>query len=244
MNKHFQTTGIVIRKTELNESDRIITVLTPDIGKIDCIAKGARRISSKFCGRLELFNEIKINCFQGRELATLNETELITCFADTQDLNKHRVLFYMAEISNRLIQQNQQIEGIYQLIRDTLENIGNSEKTEILLHSYLIKLLTSIGFLPQWNRCSVCGDKLDISSTIRLNGNSNPACQKCFCQSDRLIEPSSVKWVNFMQNYGLSDILKVSPGERESGFVWIWLKETLDGLLSSPLKSEEFLVQS
>ena len=241
MNKHFSTTGIVIRKTDLNEADRIITVLTEDRGKIDCIAKGARRFSSKFCGRLELFSQIKINCYQGRELAIINEAELISCFSDTQDLRKHRVLFYLAELTNRLVHPSQQIEGAYQLIAETLSHIGSSEKTEILLHSYLIKLLTITGFIPPWNRCSKCGVPLDLEKSVRMSFNSSPICHGCASASGEILNTAIIKLVNFMQNHPLSGILNVKPSAEESDFVWHWLRGILDELLSSPIKSEEFL---
>ena len=241
MNKHFSTTGIVIRKTDLNEADRIITVFTEDRGKIDCIAKGARRFTSKLCGRLELFNQIKISCFQGRELATINEAELINCFSDTQDLKKHRLLFYMAELTNKLIQHNQHIDGAYELITEILGHTGTSEKLDTLLHSYLIRLLTLTGFLPHWNRCSKCSITLSLSEPVGMSLNSSPLCPDCSSVSDKRLSPAFIKWVNFMQNYPLSDALKVKPSEAENGFVWQWLRGILDELLSGPIKSEEFL---
>ena len=242
MNKNFKTTGIIIRKINLNEADRIISVLTKDYGKIDCIAKGARKLKSKFCGRLELFYHVKLTCFQGRELAILNEADIIDCPVETKDINKHKILFYISELTNKLIQSGQQIEGAYPLLLDTLKHIDNSNKTAVLLHSYLIKLLTLTGFLSPWNKCAKCNESLDINKPIYLSSvNANTACHSCATSTDKLIDTSLLKWINYMQNYPLSDAIKVKVEENDYQNVWQWLQNILGGLFDKPLRSEEFL---
>jgi DNA repair protein RecO (recombination protein O) len=244
MNKHFKTTGIVIRKIDLNEADRIVTVLTDEFGKIDCIAKGARRLKSKFCGRLELFYQVDLTCFQGRELTNLNEIHLLSAFPEEKDVNKHRILFYIAELTNKLIQSDQQIEGAYPLLFDTIQHLKNSDKLEIILHAYLIKLLTLAGFLSPWNKCGICNHPLNLEHLICLSAtDAHVVCQDCCSPADNPLSIPIIKWVNFMQNYPLSDALKVKVDEKDHQSVWIWLQEVLGNLLTSPIKSEGFLQQ-
>ena len=241
ISKHFKTTGIIIRKINLNDADRIITVLTDDYGKIDCIAKGARRIKSKFCGRLELFNHINLTCFQGRDLAILNEAYLLEGFLETKNFDKHKILFFIAELTNKLIQTNQQIEGIYPLLKDVLNHIDSSKKPDTVLHSYLIKLLTLTGFLPPWNKCAICNDKLNVKNTIYLNSvDANVVCGGCKTHADSIIDISLLKWINFMQNYPISDALKVQI-KNEDRKVWQWLQNILNNLISGPMATEKFL---
>ncbi len=242
MNKHFKTTGVIIRKINLNEADRIISILTKDYGKIDCIAKGARRLKSKFCGRLELFYHVKLTCFQGKELAILNEIDIVDCPVETKNINKHRTLFYITELTNKLIQAGQQIEGVYPLLLDTLNYINNSDKEDVILHSYLIKLLTLTGFLAPWNKCAKCNKSLDVSNPIYIsNINANAACHNCVTSVDKLIDTSLLKWINYMQNYPLSDAIKVKVEDSDYQTVWRWLQDILGNLFNYPIKSEEFL---
>lgn len=242
MKRHFKSNGIIIRKTDFNEADRIVTILTDDCGKIDCIAKGARRLKSKFCGRLELFYNINLTCFQGRNLANLNEAHLLSAFPEEKDVNKHRILFYIAELTNKLIQSDQQIDGAYPLLLDTLQNLKNSDKLEIILHAYLIKLLTLTGFLSPWNKCGICSHPLNLENLICLSAtDAHVVCQDCSSPADSPLSVPLIKWVNFMQNYPLSDVLKVKVNEKDHQSVWIWLQGILENLLSSPIKSEKFL---
>jgi DNA repair protein RecO (recombination protein O) len=242
LNKHFQTKGIIIRKVDLNEADRIVTVLTEDNGKIDCIAKGARRIKSRFCGRLDLFNHVRLTCFRGRDLAIINEVHLLDYFTDTKETTKHSVLFYLSELTSRLIQSGQHIEGVYHLLLDTLSHISSSCKTKNLFHSYLIKLLTLTGFLPVWNKCVACSTVFDLANPVYLSYmDSNPVCHKCHTSADRIIEAPLIKWINFMQIYPLSDTIKVSVAEPDHNSVWLMLQNILGNILNNPLKSEESL---
>ncbi len=242
MNKNFKTKGIIIRKVDFGEADRIVTVLTEDFGKIDCIAKGARRIKSKFCGRLELFNHVLLNCFQGKDLAYLNETEVLGSLSETKELDRHRVQFYMAELTHKLIQPEQELMGAYRLLQDALRVLDDTVKYETVLQSYLIKLLTLSGFLPPWNHCSSCNDKLDLNDPIHLDHlDRHVLCSSCSTADDAPMNIALIKWINYMQNYPLSQAIQVQPEEKDQRFVWEWLQNLLDPLLSSPLKSEVFL---
>jgi len=243
MNRNLSTEGIVIRKTDLNEADRIVTLLTRDFGKIDCIAKGARRIKSKFCGRLELFCHVRIVGYQGRDLVTLDETQLLQTFPQDKNLEQHRALFFIAETTHKLIQSHQVIEGAYPLLLETLNHLGRTARTEGILFPYLIRLLTLTGFMPSWHACAICGEPLNLKNLISLRlEDAHAVCADCHHPADRTITPAVTKWINFMQNYPLSETLRVTAAPEQHAEVWGWLKEVLQNILSAPLKSEGFLV--
>ena len=62
----YQTEAIIIRKTKLGEADRILTLYTPDLGKIQGIAKGVRRPKSRLSGHLELLTHSQVTLVRGR----------------------------------------------------------------------------------------------------------------------------------------------------------------------------------
>lgn len=242
MNKQFKTTGIIIRKFDLNDADRIVTVLTKEHGKINCIAKGARRLKSRFCGRLELLYEVSFDCFQGRSLASINEAHVLSAFSEEKDLEKYRTLFYLSEITNKLIQEGQLIEGVYPLVCETLTELKNDSSTEIVLHAFLIKMLTLTGFLSPWNRCATCDDSLNPKKPIWLSlTDASTICTDCKTSGDRILTIGLVKWINYMQHYPLSEVVKVKVEKRDHQSVWEWLQGVLANTLSTPVKSEGFL---
>lgn len=234
-----------MRKFDLNEADQILTVLTKDCGKISFLAKGIRRIKSRFCGKAELFYEVEINGFQGKGLCHLNEVNIINSrsFFDS-DLNTKGVLFYIAEITQKLIQDDQCIDGVYELLLDTLNHL-NGERDEIVLHTYLIKLLTKLGFMAPWDHCSRCNIKLDLNETNFLNHSEISILKSEYASPlDKPIKSSFIKWVNFMQSYPLSEINKVTINSDEQTDVWNLIQSGLRNILDRSLRSEEFLLKT
>jgi len=77
--KQINTHAIILNRIDYGEADRILTLLTPDHGKLTLIAKGVRRIKSKLAGGIELFSVSEISFIKGRsDMGTLISTRLIT----------------------------------------------------------------------------------------------------------------------------------------------------------------------
>lgn len=75
--KQLVTTAIILQRTDYGEADRILTVLTPDHGKLRLMAKGVRRVKSKLAGGIELFSVSHITFIRGRgDMGTLASTRL------------------------------------------------------------------------------------------------------------------------------------------------------------------------
>ncbi len=243
MSKDFKTTGIILRKFNLNEADRILSVLTADMGKIECIAKGARKIKSKFTGRVEMFNQVEITCHKGRTLENLKEVDIISSQSIcSMTLETHSTLFYIAEITNQLIQEGQQVDGAYELLEDTLKTLQNSEDCEAVLHAYLIKMFTLLGFMSPWDHCAISGERLDIEKPVFLSLAYGSAISVGYqTEKDPRLPAPMVKWINFMQKYPMEAILKVksTPGERRQA--WRLIELIMQNILHKPLKSESFL---
>jgi DNA repair protein RecO len=84
------TTAIILRRTDFGEADRILTLLTPDHGKLRLMAKGVRRPKSKLAGGIELFSVSKISFIRGRgEIGTLISAQLNTHYGTiVKDINR------------------------------------------------------------------------------------------------------------------------------------------------------------
>lgn len=81
--KQLLTQGIILGRTDYGEADRILTLLTPDYGKLHLLAKGVRKVKSKLAGGIELFSVSHITFIQGRgDMGTLISTRLIRHYGD------------------------------------------------------------------------------------------------------------------------------------------------------------------
>src|SRR5205807_2254194 len=76
----YKEQGIVLRSMKLGEADKIVTILTQGSGKIRAVAKGIRRTNSKFGARLEPLTHVSLLLYQGRNLDTVTQAEIISPF--------------------------------------------------------------------------------------------------------------------------------------------------------------------
>src|SRR5881296_3888223 len=76
----YKEQGIVLRSAKLGEADKIVTILTQGSGKIRGVAKGIRKTHSKFGARLEPFTHVSLMLYEGRNLDTVTQAEIISPF--------------------------------------------------------------------------------------------------------------------------------------------------------------------
>jgi DNA repair protein RecO len=116
MPRYLSTTAIVINKKSVKESDLLVTLLTPNLGKIVAIAKGIKNIKSSRLGTIQLGNLIKAQLYQKNDFLWLSESQTIVSFLQTdKSLAQLNLLFYFLEIINHFIAENQQIENVFDI---------------------------------------------------------------------------------------------------------------------------------
>ncbi len=150
--KNLTTSCIILGHKNLGENDRIIFLYTEKRGKIRAIAKGARKLTSKFTGHLETLNPCEIELYFGPRQTII--TEVISkknLLKNIKDLKTIEATLKIAEITNRMIFEDQIIENLIPLIKETLNKITtNKEKIELIKNAYIIKLLNKTGFGPDF----------------------------------------------------------------------------------------------
>jgi DNA repair protein RecO len=145
MDRYTSTIGLVINKKTSKEADLVITLLTPKMGKIVALAKGAKNIKSSRLGNLQLGNLIKVQLYQKNNFIWLSESQNIDSFLQTKkNLAQLNLLFYFLEIVNQFIAENQQIENIFDISKNIITAINKN-----FIHQYIqneILFIETLGF--------------------------------------------------------------------------------------------------
>lgn len=145
MEKYQNTIGIVINKKTVKETDLLITLLTPQYGKIIALAKGAKNIKSSRLSSLQLGNTIKVQLYKKNDYVWLSEAKTIIPFLQfDKSLTQINLLFYFLEILNRLIAENQQIEGIFRISQEIVDAINQNQLNRYIKNEILF--LETLGF--------------------------------------------------------------------------------------------------
>jgi DNA repair protein RecO (recombination protein O) len=143
----FSAEGVVLKRRNYGEADRIITVFTKDRGKLTAIAKGVRKLTSRKKGSIEPGTLAKFHFVKGRHWEILTQVQLISTFPGLrQSLVRITQLHQLLEIIDHLTVENQESPEVYHVFIDTLHVLEQpGAKKGLLLHNIRV-ILKSLGF--------------------------------------------------------------------------------------------------
>lgn len=173
--------GIIIAENNMGDFDKMLTMLTPNVGKISCVAKGARRPKSSLLAGTQLFSFGEYLMFKGTNTYHINSCEIIEIFYELRnDLEKLTYAMHINKIILDVTTENQNSFNILQLYLNTLYTISKTKKgLELVLAIFKIRLLTYLGFKPKIDKCVQCNQKENIVYfSIRDDGIKCIACAK------------------------------------------------------------------
>ncbi len=146
MEKHLKTKAIVLKRSNYKEADRLVTLYTEDKGKITTIAKGIRKTTSSKRGHLELFNLVDIEAIDHKGWYILTQAQSIETFSKIkEDLTVTAYAYYISEIFEKLVTEDEPNDVLFRLLRKTLTFIDKFP-TLTLVNAFNLKLLKLLGF--------------------------------------------------------------------------------------------------
>lgn len=171
--RSFKTEGVVLKRRDFGEADRILTVFTLQKGKISVVAKGVRRITSRRAGNVELLNRVSMYLYQGKGMPILTEAEGIENFSSLKEnLKLSTVAFHIIELVDKLTAENQENRILYEHLVQVLKRMKKNPR-QILIRAFEVKILSNLGFLSFLGKKTF--EKLQLSSwdeieKIQING--------------------------------------------------------------------------
>jgi DNA repair protein RecO (recombination protein O) len=211
--RNYQTEAIIIKKTKLGEADRIITLYTPHLGKVQAVARGVRRPRSKMSGHLELLTHSLVSLARGKNIDTVTGTQTIDSFLQLKsDLRLASYALYATELVNQFGAENLENQPLFELLLQTLHRLQSGEDNELVLRYFEIHLLNETGYRPQLAQCVACHAKLEAvtnSFSPRAGGLLCPACHQG--QSGYPLSANAQKVLLLLQNndYSAASGLKI-----------------------------------
>jgi DNA repair protein RecO (recombination protein O) len=157
----YRDDAVVLRVQKLGESDRIVTLLTRGHGRVRAVAKGVRRVTSRFGGRLEPFGHIDVQLMEGRSLDIISQVEGIDLYAKRLhgDYPRYTVASAISEAAERLTPiEREPALRIFQLSLGALRSLAVSDHAgTLVLDAYLLRAMSAAGWAPALRGCAVCG---------------------------------------------------------------------------------------
>jgi DNA repair protein RecO (recombination protein O) len=179
----FETESLILKTYPLAEADKIVVFLTQSNGLVRGVAKGAKRLKSRFGGGLEPFSIVNLTFYQKeeRELVSISQIDLQKSFFESASNPLFLQKFaYLAELLSEFVPPHEPNERIYRMTRICLETAA--ERPEFLENIALyfeIWLLRLGGYLPSWDRCDNCKRSFGASENASLQVNFHLLCENC-----------------------------------------------------------------
>lgn len=157
------TDGLIIRETQTGEADRLVTVLTRDMGVIKAFVRGARSIKSRSLSATQLLSYSRFSVYMNREVYTIDEAEPIEVFYDVRrDVVRTALAMYFCELAGELAPRETDAQEVLSLTLNTLYKLSrNSLPTQQLKAIFELRLMSLSGYMPNLISCSVCGKYAD-----------------------------------------------------------------------------------
>jgi DNA repair protein RecO (recombination protein O) len=236
----------VLRRKDFGEADRILTLFTPELGKVRVVAKGIRKPRSRKAGHLELFTRAKLLVAKGRDLDIVTQAETAKAYRPLrEDLLRGAYAAYAVELLDRFTPEAQENREIYDLLSTALDWLCTSPDLALTARYYELHLLGLAGYQPELYRCVIGNEKIVAEDQFFSAADGGVVCARC--GQTRLppgavpVSMQTLKHLRYFQSnaYARASALKVGPSvhlEMER-----LMARYITHILERQLKSVEFL---
>lgn len=181
-----KTKGIIIKRVKYGEADRVLTVFTEDLGKIQVLARGIRRGKSKLAGILELFSLVQLELVRGRTWDVVIGAHALNNFLGLKtDFKKVSFAHFSAEFIDKFTEEGGRDKRLYVLFRNLFLNLDKFAGKKDYLWALISdewRILEYLGVMPRLTHCAGCGLSLSGAKILSL-GEGGLYCANCAPQA-------------------------------------------------------------
>ncbi len=178
--RNYQTQGVILKQAKLGEFDKIITIFTPEFGKLRAVAKGACRPKSKLGGNIEPLTHSLMLLAKGRNLDVVTQAQTINGFlALKNDLWRMACGLYVLELIDAFTIESAENRLLFDLLLDSLHQLSEPDTNETTLRYFELHLLDYLGYRPQLRRCVTCDSPLKPQVNFFSPGKGGLICPAC-----------------------------------------------------------------
>ena len=213
---YYKTQGIIFKKKDISEADRVFSVFTYEFGRLEIVARAIRKITSKLRSGIEIFSLSEIEFIQGKSQKTLTDAisagkapELI------KDLKKLRIAHKIAEALDRLIKGQEHDEKIWQLLAEVFQKLNNPRLSNagyrLLYYYFFWNFIAILGYTPNLYHCAHCHKKIIKEKNYFSQKEGGIICQDCFPREGHVceIQPETIKILRIILKKDCPTLLKL-----------------------------------
>jgi DNA repair protein RecO (recombination protein O) len=239
----YKSEAVIIRRSNLGEADKILTIFTPNFGKLRVVAKGVRKVTSRLAGHVELFTRSQMMLAKGRNLDIVTQSETIDAYRSLhEDLSRIAHASYAAELLDKMTPDALEIYPAYKLMVETLQLISTDPDTGRVLRWFELQLLGYLGYAPELTKCVECRN--DLAPVVNA---FSPALGGVVCASCRRIglgkdlSVNALKVLRLMQRNAYSAVSRVRIDPALHAELLVTTQAYVTHILEADVRSAHFI---
>lgn len=242
----YRTLGIVLRRRDVREHDRLYTIFTKSHGKIEAITRGSRKINSKLSPHLESFATVDLLIAKGRFWDHVAGVESVERFGTISDkFYATWAAFYVFELTDSLTRMGYRDYGLWNLLMEYMRTLNGLPQSATLLslkqvvRAYSCQLLLRLGVAPELSACHACKGEIVGDSELSPSGLVCASCalknnkEQSLRLAGKVLNPLRDYHTNALQSFVTSSGVDSEPHLSTA------VNFLLRSHLSAPLKSEK-----
>jgi DNA repair protein RecO (recombination protein O) len=240
----YTTEAIVLKRLNLGEADRVVTLYTPAEGKLRAIGKGVRRPASRLAGHLELFSLSVLQVARGRELDVVTQAETREAFrAVREDLGRTSQAYYALELVDRFTPDRLPNRAVFDLLEELLRNLAEPAPSPLALSYFELHALAALGYRPQLTQCVACRTAIAPGANYFSQPLGGVLCPTCGPPEPtaHAIPVNVLKVLRYLQRTPMLAQARLAVSAGIAGGVEAVLRAYVEFLVERRLRAGEFL---
>ncbi len=240
----YTTESIILRSIPLGEADRLLTLFSPNLGKLKVTARGARRITSKLGGHIDPLTCSSLTIVNGKTIDTITSADTLDAFLPLKNsLNLISEGLYLAELVDSLNPLEAPNLATYNLLLLGLKQFSNTSSPILLRHYLEVHLLKSSGFLPELNVCTECRLNLTPGNHLFSPRSGGTLCLKCAgsYEDATRISIDAIKVIRYLLSTTITLATRLNVSEQLELEITNLIRRFLQHTLEKEIRSFTFL---
>jgi DNA repair protein RecO (recombination protein O) len=240
----YRVDALILKRVDMGEADRLLTIFTPMLGKLRVLAKGARKPQSRKSGHVELFTHVNLQLAKGRNLDLVTQAEIVEPFLALRgDLTRTAHAYYAAELVDQFAEEEQENPAVFDLLRDAFGWIGESGDLWLTARYYEMHMLGFFGFQPQLHYCVLGDEAIEPVDNFFDAAHGGVLCPRHGegQKEARPLSLNALKAMRFIQSRDYAEVMRVQLGAATRAEVEAVMQRYITVVLERRLKSTDFL---
>lgn len=188
------TSALVLRRADYSDYDRMVTLFSPTLGRVDCIARGCRKAKSPLLNACEPFVSGEFTLFQRGERFTMEQCQISESFYELRtDYDRLTHGAYWLRLLDDCVMADVPMEELFLITLRALAHLNYSDlPPELLTMAFEMHLMAQLGYAPRVDVCQKCGRPIDGDARFDADRGGCiclrcPSCAPCISHGARRI---------------------------------------------------------